>query len=202
MIVVSAQLTDWHETSARQAIELTEYFLAHFPVDASRVYAAGYSAGGETMSLAVSMRPDLYAAYLHGASRWMGNTHPSRKTAWPSIFLWPSMMSTMVRRRHGPLTITSMTPMKKLAGTRNKSTAFYKFKHRTTDGLQTEASPGTITAVGMWYLGKRLFCTGFCLIPKRRTGHKGIIGKRQPPSEGLYLHGAVHSHGGAPVKRD
>ncbi len=76
MIVVSAQLTDWHETSARQAIELTEYFLAHFPVDASRVYAAGYSAGGETMSLAVSMRPDLYAAYLHGASRWDGKYAP------------------------------------------------------------------------------------------------------------------------------
>lgn len=30
MVVVSAQLTDWHDTSARQAIELTEYFLANF----------------------------------------------------------------------------------------------------------------------------------------------------------------------------
>lgn len=30
MIVVPAQLTDWHDTSARQAIELTEYFLANF----------------------------------------------------------------------------------------------------------------------------------------------------------------------------
>lgn len=69
MIVVPAQLTDWHDTSARQAIELTEYFLANFSVDVSRVYAAGYSAGGETMSQAVSMRPDLYAAYLHGASQ-------------------------------------------------------------------------------------------------------------------------------------
>lgn len=27
IIVVSAQFTDWHETSARQAIELTEYFM-------------------------------------------------------------------------------------------------------------------------------------------------------------------------------
>lgn len=72
MIVVSAQLTDWREKSARQAIELTEYFLNNFPVDANRVYAAGYSAGGETMSQAVSMRPDLYAAYLHGASQWDG----------------------------------------------------------------------------------------------------------------------------------
>lgn len=76
LIVVSAQLTDWHETSARQAIELTEYFLENFPVDKSRVYAAGYSAGGETMSQAVSMRPDLYAAYLHGASQWDGEYAP------------------------------------------------------------------------------------------------------------------------------
>lgn len=72
MIVVSAQLTDWGETSARQAIELTEYFLQNFTVDPNRVYAAGYSAGGETMSQAVAMRPDLYAAYLHGASQWDG----------------------------------------------------------------------------------------------------------------------------------
>ena len=76
MIVVSAQLTDWQDTSARQAIELTEYFLANFSVDVSRVYAAGYSAGGETMSQAVSMRPDLYAAYLHGASQWDGDYAP------------------------------------------------------------------------------------------------------------------------------
>lgn len=73
MIVVSAQLTDWGETSARQAVELTEHFLENFAVDPNRVYAAGYSAGGETMSQAVSMRPDLYAAYLHGASQWDGS---------------------------------------------------------------------------------------------------------------------------------
>lgn len=76
MIVVSAQLTDWHETSARQAIELTEYFADNFSVDTDRIYAAGYSAGGETMSQAVSMRPDLYAAYLHGASQWDGSYVP------------------------------------------------------------------------------------------------------------------------------
>lgn len=71
-IVVSAQLTDWGETSARQAIELTEHFLGNFAVDADRVYAAGYSAGGETLSQAVALRPDLYAAYLHAASQWDG----------------------------------------------------------------------------------------------------------------------------------
>ena len=76
MIVVSAQLTDWHETSARQAVELTEYFIQNFSVDKSRVYAAVYSAGGETMSKAVAMRPDLYAAYLHGASQWDGTYDP------------------------------------------------------------------------------------------------------------------------------
>ena len=76
MVVVSAQLTDWGEKSARQAIELTEYFINRFAVDTSRVYAAGYSAGGETMSQAVALRPDLYAAYLHGASQWDGSYAP------------------------------------------------------------------------------------------------------------------------------
>ena len=76
MIVVSAQLTDWGGASARQAIALTEYFIDHFAVDTTRIYAAGYSAGGETMSRAVAMRPDLYAAYLHGASQWDGSFAP------------------------------------------------------------------------------------------------------------------------------
>lgn len=76
MIVVSAQLTDWGEKSARQAVELTEFFLENFAVNPNRVYAAGYSAGGETMSQAVAMRPDLYAAYLHGASQWDGSFAP------------------------------------------------------------------------------------------------------------------------------
>ena len=37
MIVVSAQLTDWGDTSARQAIALTEYFINHFAVDTARI---------------------------------------------------------------------------------------------------------------------------------------------------------------------
>ena len=76
MIVVSAQLTDWGETSARQAVELTEYFIQHYAVDTNRVYATGYTAGGETMSRAVAMRPDLNVAYLHGASQWDGDFTP------------------------------------------------------------------------------------------------------------------------------
>lgn len=76
MIVVSAQLTDWGEKSARQANELAEYFIENFSVETNRIYAAGYSAGGETMSQVVSMRPDLYAAYLHGAAQWDGTFDP------------------------------------------------------------------------------------------------------------------------------
>lgn len=33
MVVISAQLTDWGEKSARQAIELTEYFINRFAVE-------------------------------------------------------------------------------------------------------------------------------------------------------------------------
>lgn len=76
MIVISAQLTDWHEKSARQANELAQYFVDNFAVNENRVYAAGYSAGGETMSQAVALSPELYAAYLHGASQWDGAFAP------------------------------------------------------------------------------------------------------------------------------
>lgn len=76
VILVSAQFTDWGETSARQANALTQYMIDHFSVDTHRIYAAGYSAGGETMSQAVSLRPDLYAAYIHGGSQWDGSYDP------------------------------------------------------------------------------------------------------------------------------
>lgn len=72
VIVVSPQVEDWGAKSAGQTIELTEYFLENYAVDEKRVYGAGYSAGGETMSRVMGMRPDLFAAYLHGASQWDG----------------------------------------------------------------------------------------------------------------------------------
>ncbi len=70
---MSPQVEDWNDKSARQTIELTEYFLENYAVDEKRVYGTGYSAGGETMSRVMGMRPELFAAYLHGASQWDGN---------------------------------------------------------------------------------------------------------------------------------
>lgn len=71
MIVLSTQLDDWGETSADHTIALTEYFLEHYNID--RVYLHGMSGGGETGSLVVGKRPDLYAAYLMTSSRWDGD---------------------------------------------------------------------------------------------------------------------------------
>ena len=73
MIVVSAQLTDWHEKSARQAIELTEYFLEHYNIDRKKVYLHGFSGGGETGSLVMCKRPELFSAYLMTSSKWDGD---------------------------------------------------------------------------------------------------------------------------------
>ena len=109
MIVVSAQLTDWGEKSARQAIELTEYFIANFSVNTDRIYAAGYSAGGETMSRAVSIRPDLYAAYLHGASQWEVHLTLLRRTAFSCIFLWRKTTNITAHRERGTLMTVCMT---------------------------------------------------------------------------------------------
>lgn len=44
----------------------------HFSVDRNRVHDAGYFAGGETMSQAVALRLNLYAACIHGGSQWDG----------------------------------------------------------------------------------------------------------------------------------
>lgn len=51
MIIVAPQLNDWGETSADQTIALVEYFLEHYNIDQEKVYASGYSGGGETRSI-------------------------------------------------------------------------------------------------------------------------------------------------------
>ena len=76
MIVVAPQLSDWGATSANQTIALVEFFLESYSIDPARVYANGYSGGGETMSLVMAKRPELFAAYLHVSSQWDGAYEP------------------------------------------------------------------------------------------------------------------------------
>lgn len=73
MIIAAPQLMDWHERSARETIDLTEYLLSHFNIDRKQVYLEGFSGGGETGSLVMGMRPDLYTAFLAVSTRWDGD---------------------------------------------------------------------------------------------------------------------------------
>ncbi len=73
MIILSPQLDDWGETSANMAIELTEYFLEHYNIDRKKVYLHGFSGGGETGSLVMGKRPELFSAYLMTSSKWNGD---------------------------------------------------------------------------------------------------------------------------------
>lgn len=73
MIVLSTQLDDWGENSANMTIALTEYFLSHYNIDPEKVYLHGMSGGGETGSLVMGMRPELYTAYLMTSSQWDGD---------------------------------------------------------------------------------------------------------------------------------
>lgn len=76
MIIVAPQLNDWGETSANQTIALLEFFLEQYNIDRDKVYGSGYSGGGETMSLVMGKRPDLFTAYLHVSSKWDGAYEP------------------------------------------------------------------------------------------------------------------------------
>ena len=87
MIIVAPQLNDWGDTSARQTIALTEYFLNTYNIDRARVYAEGYSGGGETMSRVMGMKPELYTAYLQCSSQWDGDYNAVVKNRTPVYFV-------------------------------------------------------------------------------------------------------------------
>lgn len=72
MIVVAPQLSDWGETSANQTIELVEYILQKYNIDTNKVYISGYSGGGETLSLVMAKRAELFSACLMCSSQWDG----------------------------------------------------------------------------------------------------------------------------------
>lgn len=86
MIIVAPQLSDWGETSANQTIALVEYFLENYNIDRSKVYANGFSGGGETMSLVVGKRPDLFTAYLQVSSKWGGEFESVAEQRLPVYF--------------------------------------------------------------------------------------------------------------------
>lgn len=86
MIIVAPQLNDWGETSADQTIALVEYFLQQYNIDTSKVYGNGYSGGGETMSIVMGKRPDLFTAYLHVSSQWDGEYESVVKRRLPIYF--------------------------------------------------------------------------------------------------------------------
>ena len=72
MIVISPQLDDWGEKSANDTIFLVEYFLSHYNIDKSKVYISGLSGGGETLSLVLEKKPELFTSVLYVSSQWDG----------------------------------------------------------------------------------------------------------------------------------
>lgn len=87
MIVLAPQLEDWGETSARKTIALTEYFLNSYNIDREQVYISGYSGGGETLSLVLDSRPELYTAALMCSSQWDGGYEAVVKAITPVYFV-------------------------------------------------------------------------------------------------------------------
>lgn len=86
MIIAALQPNDWGETSKRQTIGLTEYLRSAYRIDPQKVYISGFSGGGETLSLAVSERPELYTAALHVSSKWDGNIKKVAEAQIPVYF--------------------------------------------------------------------------------------------------------------------
>ena len=87
MIVVAPQLGDWGRTSAAQTVALTEYFIENYNIDKGEVYANGYSGGGETLSLVMEQRPELFTAVLHVSSVWDGDIAPLAECRPPVYFV-------------------------------------------------------------------------------------------------------------------
>lgn len=86
MIIVAPQLSDWRETSANQTIALVEYFLTAYNIDTAKVYGNGFSGGGETMSIVMGKRPELFTAYLQVSSQWDGEYEAVAERRLPIYF--------------------------------------------------------------------------------------------------------------------
>lgn len=73
MIIISPQLNDWGEKSADDTIELVEYFLNNYNIDENKVYISGASGGGETLSIVLGKKPELFTSALFISSQWDGD---------------------------------------------------------------------------------------------------------------------------------
>ena len=67
--------------------KMMEYLLDAYNIDPDRVYAEGYSGGGETMSRVMGLRPDLFTAYLQCSSQWDGAYGPVVEARVPVYFV-------------------------------------------------------------------------------------------------------------------
>ena len=87
MIIAAPQLDDWGEMSANKTVELVRFLMEYYNVDSSKIYANGYSSGGETMSLVLEKAPELFTAYLHCSSKWEGDFSGVIKNQLPVYFV-------------------------------------------------------------------------------------------------------------------
>lgn len=87
MVILAPQLNDWGQISADQTIALAEYFLEQYRIDPSKVYIEGYSGGGETLSLVLGKKPELFAAALMCSSQWDGAYEPVVRARTPVYFV-------------------------------------------------------------------------------------------------------------------
>ncbi len=87
MIILSLQHEGWGDASANMTIELTEYYMANYNIDPNRVYLEGYAEGGETGSIVMEKRPELYTAFLIISSKWDGNIRSVAGTQTPVYFM-------------------------------------------------------------------------------------------------------------------
>ncbi len=86
-IIIAPQLNDWGLTSARQTVALTEFRIENYSIDPNQVFINGYSGGGETLSLVLTRKPELFTKALHVASVWDGELEPLVEAETPVYFV-------------------------------------------------------------------------------------------------------------------
>lgn len=71
LIVISPQLDDWWGKSANDVITLVEYIKNHYNI--SKIYISWVSWWGETLSIVLGKRPELFTSALFISSQWNWN---------------------------------------------------------------------------------------------------------------------------------